>query len=432
MIMLKEARLINPATRTDDIRDILIAERKIIKIGCELELDAHLIARAKGERLEVIDCKGLVAAPGLIDVHVHFRDPGFTYKEDIKSGGQAAAAGGFTMVILMANTNPPIDSEESIIDINKKGRTAAVKVRTCACITKGMLGVELVDMKSLKESGAAGFTDDGRPILDEALAKEAMNVARGLKKVLSFHEEDPKFIKENGVNHGAVSEKMGIYGSDRQAEISMIQRDVKLARETGATINIQHISTAEGVELVRKAKKNGSRVWAEAAPHHFSLTEDAVLEYGTLAKMNPPLRTEADRQAIIEGLADKTIDIIATDHAPHSVEDKAKAFAEAPSGIIGLETALSLGIMNLVKPGYLSLSGLIEKMSVNPARLYNLEEANIKEDASADIIVFDPDKKWLYNKTFSKSSNSPWLNQELTGKVLMTVCAGVVEFREGI
>ena len=428
MLMLKNVRLIDPATKTDGIRDILIAEKKIIRIAPDLFLEADLIARAKGERLEKIDCSGLVAAPGLVDVHVHFRDPGYTYKEDILSGSRAAAAGGYTTVICMANTNPPIDSEEGIVHVLMSGRHAPIRVRTCATITKGMQGTELVDMKLLRECGAAGFTDDGKPILSEELSKEAMLLARKCKAPLSFHEEDPKYIKEAGINHGSVSEKLGIYGADRQAEISLIKRDIRLAGETGATISIQHISTKEGVELVRKAKKSGIHIWAEATPHHFSLTEDAVDEFGTLAKVNPPLRTNEDRLAIIEGLKDRTIDIIATDHAPHSVEEKAKPLLEAPSGMIGLETALSLAIMNLVKPGHLKLSQVIERMSYYPSKLYNIDAGILREDESADIVIFDPSKEWTYEKSRSKSQNSPWLGKRLTGKVIMTICAGSIEY----
>lgn len=432
MIILKNARFIDPASRTDEIRDILVSEGKIIKMGEDLGLDASMIASAKGERLKTIDCSGLVAAPGLVDVHVHLREPGFTYKEDIASASAAAAAGGFTSIIGMANTNPPIDSEEGIVYVLKQGKKSSIKVKTCATITKGMQGKELVDMKYLRECGAAGFTDDGKPILDAELAKEAMRIARGLKTVLSFHEEDPRYIKENGINHGAVSEQLGLYGSESKAEYSMIERDCKLARETGATINIQHISTKEGVEFVRKAKKLGAKVFAEAAPHHFALTQEDVLKYKTNAKMNPPLRTEQDRLAIIEGLKDGTIEIIATDHAPHSKEEKEREFDKAPSGIIGLETALSLGIMHLVEPGHLTLSQLIAKMSYHPAKLYNLDAGVLKEDASADIVVFDPEMEWEYKESKSKSSNTPWLGARLQGRVLLTICAGriVYDIRE--
>jgi dihydroorotase, multifunctional complex type len=428
MIMLKNVRLLDPCTRTDDIRDILISEGKIIKTGRELYLDATLMARANGERLKVYDCTGLCAAPGFVDVHVHLREPGFEYKEDIASGAMAAAKGGFTTIVAMANTKPPIDTPELIFEVLKKGRNTPINVLTCACITKGMKGEELAELNELREAGAIGFTDDGRPLLDGNLAREAMKYARNIKMPLSFHEEDPQFIKENGINHGYSSDKMHIFGSDRQAEISMVERDCKLARETGATISIQHISAKESVELVRKAKKAGARVFAEATPHHFSLTDKDVIKYGTLAKMNPPLREEEDRMAIIEGLKDGSIDIIATDHAPHSVEEKNKDFVNAPSGIIGLETSFSLGFMNLVKPGYLSLLDLVNKMSYQPARLYNMDRGVLREDEIADIVVFDINKEWKYDKSESKSCNSPWLGETLQGKIIYTICKGNVVY----
>lgn len=431
MLMLQNVRLIDPATRTNDIRDILIAERRFIKIGTELLLDAHLIAEAKGERLNVIDCTGLTACPGLVDTHVHFRDPGYTHKEDIESGSAAALAGGFTSVVCMANTKPPIDSEETILEVLKKGRKTGTHIHTVACVTRNMDGEALTDMKLLKECGAVGFSDDGRPILNEALAHEAMNIARGIKMPLSFHEEDPKYIRENGINHGPVAEAMGLTGSDRQAEIALVGRDCKLARETGATICIQHVSAKESVELIRRAKRNGAKVWAEATPHHFSLTEDAVSRFGTLAKINPPLRTEEDRQAIIEGLKDGTIEIIATDHAPHAKDEKDRPFQDAPSGMIGLETALSLGIMNLVKPGHLSLCQLIARMSYEPARLYNLDAGMVREDGTADLTLFDPEAEWAYLAPKSKATNTPWLGKRLQGKVLMTIAEGEVQYRTG-
>jgi dihydroorotase len=430
MLMLKPVRLLDPPTRTDDIRDIVISDRKVMKIGTDLELDARMMARAKGEVLNVIDCTGLCAAPGFVDGHVHFRDPGLTYKEDIQTGARAAAAGGFTSVVCMANTKPTVDSEETIVDVIRKGRQTPIHVYSCSAVTKGLKGEELVDMKLMKECGAVGFTDDGIPLMNEALAREAMLTARRLKLPLSFHEEDPQYITEPGINAGAMAQRMGLTGADRKAESVMVERDVRLARETGATVVIQHISAKESVELVRKGKRSGARVFAEATPHHFSLTEDAVSLYGSNAKMNPPLRTEEDRQAIIAGLKDGTIDVIATDHAPHAKDEKDRPFTQAPSGIIGLETSFSLGIMNLVEPGHLSLLKLISKMSTEPARLYALDAGTIREEGPADIVLFDTEKTWAYLAPQSKSTNSPWLGKSLKGKVLMTICEGNVAFEE--
>lgn len=430
MIMLKQARLIDPCTRTDGIRDILIAERRIIKIGDDLSSEADLIAKVKGEKLNIIDCSKYIVAPGLVDVHVHLREPGYEYKEDILTGAKCAAAGGFTTIVAMANTKPVVDNEDTVLHILKAGRKADIWVRTCGAVTKNLEGKELVDMKALKDSGCVGFTDDGRPIMNTKLLKDAMRTARTLKVPLSFHEEDPEYVKDSGINSGEAAAELGFEGADRKAEISMIARDVDMALETGATISIQHISTKEGVELVRAAKKKGARVFAEATPHHFSLTQDAVKEYGTLAKMNPPLREETDRLAIIEGIKDGTIDIIATDHAPHSEEEKNRDFKSAPSGIIGLETSLSLGIMNLVDAGHIDMTRLISVMSYEPARLYNLRAGAVKEDYVADVVVFDPNEEWIYENTFSKSKNSPFFNKKMKGKVKFTICNGIIRYED--
>lgn len=430
MLMLKEVRLIDPASRTDDIVDILLAERKVIKIGKELELDARLIARAKGETLRIFDCKGLCAAPGFVDGHVHFRDPGFTHKEDIITGAAAAAAGGYTSVVLMANTKPAVDNEETIVNIIRKGRTTPIHIYSASTITKGMQGQELVDMKLMKESGAVCYTDDGLPIMNTDLIREAMLTARRLKLPLAFHEEDPQYITDPGVNKGPAAERLGLTGADRMAEITLAERDIKLARETGAAVVIQHVSAKETVELIAKGKKSGARIYGEATPHHFSLTEDAVSLYGTCAKMNPPLRTEEDRQAIIRGLKEGVIDVIATDHAPHAKAEKDRPFREAPSGIIGLETAFSLGIMNLVEPGHLTLMQLIQRLSYEPAKLYQLDAGMIREEGPADIVLFDPARSWAYLAPQSRSTNSPWLGKSLRGKIVMTICAGNIAYED--
>ena len=376
----------------------------------------------------MLDGAGLTAAPGFVDVHVHFRDPGLTYKEDILTGAEAAAAGGYTTVICMANTKPVVDNPETLSFVLEKGRQTGVHVLSCACVTKDMAGKELTDMEGLREAGAAGFTDDGKPILDAELLKAAFAEAARLDVPVSLHEEDPALIADNGINRGEVSEKLGIGGSPAQAEVSMVERDCRLAEETGARVNIQHISTAGAVEAVRRSKQRGSHVTAEAAPHHFTLTEDAVLEYGTLAKMNPPLRTREDRLAVIEGLRDGTIDMIATDHAPHSAEEKALPLTEAPSGILGLETAFALGVTQLVKPGYLSLMELMKKMSLNPARLYRLPYEGVAVGAPADLVLFDEAEEWTVEGFHSRSSNSPFLGWKLSGRVHYTICGGNVVY----
>ncbi len=434
MLLIKNGRLISPADELDGYFDLLIAGPRdesagtIQKIAPRGTITPELFPEFSGQLLSarVINATGCLIFPGLVDVHVHFRDPGFTYKEDMETGARAAASGGVTSVVLMANTKPPVDNPETLSYVLDKGRQTGIRVYTCVNVTKGMKGEELVDVEALLKLGAVGMTDDGVPLLDETLARKAMELSASLQVPISFHEEDPGYIVNNGINHGAASAYYGIGGSDREAEISLVRRDLGIALATGAIINIQHISSRETVELIRKAKqqKGGERIHAEATPHHFTLTEQAAIEYGTMAKMNPPLREEADRMAIIEGIADGTIDIIATDHAPHSAEEKAKPITEAPSGIIGLETALSLASEILVKGGHMDYAQVIRAMSVNPAKLYGLPAGFIREGGPADLVLFDDRKTWTPESFLSKSQNSPFLGKTLTGKVRTTICRG--------
>ena len=421
MILIKGGRVIDPEEKKEWKADVALDGQNIAAIG-EIEDD--------GTYEQVIDAEGLVVAPGLVDVHVHFRDPGLTYKEDIQTGAKASAAGGFTTVVCMANTKPPVDNVETLQYVIAEGKKTGIHVLADATVSVGMKGEKLVDMDALRAAGAAGFTDDGIPLMDSALVKAAMEKAKELNVPLSFHEEDPHFIKNNGINHGKVSDQLGIYGSPALAEDSLAARDCMIALHTGAAVNIQHISSRYSVEAVRLAKKLGADVWAEVTPHHFTLTEDAVLTYGTLAKMNPPLRTEEDRQALIAALKDGTIDMIATDHAPHAAEEKAKPLTEAPSGITGIETSLALAITNLVKPGHLTLPELMEKMSLNPAKLYRLDCGRMAEGAPADLVIFDPDEEWVVEHFHSKASNSPFKGWKLTGKVKKTICDGRVVYED--
>lgn len=424
-IMIRNIRLINPVSRTDEMVDILLSKGEVTAVDIHAKSTIREI-----QADEVINGRGLIAAPGLVDVHVHFRDPGFTYKEDIHTGALAAAKGGYTSVVMMANTNPAIDNTQTLEYVLNKAKEEKINIYSVANVTKGLKGRELTDFETLKEAGAIGLSDDGIPITDEKLLKEAFTKAASLKLPVSLHEEDPKYIENNGINAGYVSEELKIGGSDRQAEISMVKRDIELALETGVTLNIQHISTKEGVELVRQAKKRGTNIHAEAAPHHFTLTEEAVLTYGSLAKMNPPLRTEEDRMAVIEGLKNGTIDMIATDHAPHSKEEKENPITKAPSGIIGLETALALGITNLVDKGYLTISELMERMSSGPSKLYGIKAGEIKIGSPADIVIFDPNEEWIVSDFESRSSNSPFVDWRLKGKVKYTICSGKVVYKD--
>ncbi len=437
MLLLKNGYMIDPASGTEGYRDILINTEsgrieQILPQGAGAQTQANSNGEFGNESVDVreeIDLCGQIVAPGLVDVHVHFRDPGFTYKEDIYTGAKAAVRGGFTSVVLMANTKPTVDTVETLHYVLGKGKETGIHVYSCANVTRGMKGQELTDMETLGANGAAGFTDDGIPLMDEKILREALRRAAKLKRPVSLHEENPALITNNGINAGKAAVHFGIVGSPREAEISMVERDLKIAVEEEADLSIQHISTREAVELVRQAKRQSSHIYAEAAPHHFTLNEEAVIRYGTLAKMNPPLREEEDRLAIIEGLRDGTIDMIATDHAPHSMEEKGRAITEAPSGIIGLETALSLGIRELVNKGYLTMMELLGKMSYAPARLYHLDTGYLAAGGPADLVIFDPDKVWTVDKFASKAANSPFVGERMPGVIAYTICEGKVVYR---
>ena len=420
-MIIKNGLLIDPVKEMTYVADLRIFDGKIAEIAENLEA-------CEGE--EIIDASGKCVAPGLIDGHVHFRDPGFTYKEDIHTGALSAAAGGFTTVICMANTKPVVDNVETLKYVLDTGKNEKINVLQAGAVSVGFKGEEMTNFEELLANGATGLTDDGIPLKDENFVRRAMEKAKELDVVLSFHEEDPAFITNNGVNRGKASEFFGIGGSPEEAEISLVKRDCELAKEIGAKINVQHISSGKAVDLVRQAKEAGAHVYAEATPHHFTLTEEACIKHGTLAKMNPPLRTEEDRLAIIKGLQDGTIDMIATDHAPHSAEEKAKPITDAPSGIIGLETSLALGITSLVKPGHLSLVELIKKMSLNPAEIYGLDKGTLNIGKDADLVIFDTEKCWTPENYYSKATNSPFTGAELTGEVMMTICGGEIAFKK--
>ncbi|MFR4582575.1 dihydroorotase [Clostridium cadaveris] len=421
MILIKNGRVVDPYTKRNEILDIIVEDEKIKSLGKFSEDDNYD---------EIIDAGGMIAAPGLIDVHVHFRTPGFSHKEDFATGAASAARGGFTTVVCMANTRPVIDSEDIYKEVQKQIEKLPINVVQAAAITKGLKGKEIVDMKALKGEGVLGFTDDGLPLMDEKVLFEAMKMAKELNVPLSFHEENPAFVNSPGVNQGKISEQLGLGGASSLAEEVMVARDCMIALKTGAKVNIQHISSGVTVDIIRMSKAQGADVWAEVTPHHFSLNEEAVLKYGTNAKMNPPLRTEEDRMKLIEGLKDNTIELIATDHAPHTEEEKNVSFGKAPSGIIGLETSLALGVTNLVKARHLTMMELIEKMTLNPAKLYNMPYGTLKEGARADIVLFNEDELWTVEDFSSKSKNSPFIGHELYGKVKYTICRGKVVYRD--
>ncbi len=420
MILIKDGRLVDPQSKTDEIRDIVIDEGRIKHIG-----KFH-----RSEEYEtIIEAKGCVVAPGLVDVHVHFRDPGFTYKEDMESGERAAFAGGFTTVVCRANTDPIVDSPEVVDYIMEKAAERKLHIYTTAAITKGFENKELTDMETLKAHGAVGFTNDAAAIMDERLMIAAMQEGQRLNVPISVHDQNLNLIGVLGLNEGAVSAQMGLNGSPNMAEDMLVARDCMLAVHTGCTVVIQHVSTEGSVEQLRLAQRMGAKVLAEVTPHHFSLTEKEVLRKGTNAKMDPPLRTSADRYAVLGGLRDGTISIIASDHAPHSREEKDCSFPEAATGIIGLETALPVGVTYLVKKGHLTMWKLIEKMSLNPAQLYNLDAGYIAEGARADIVIFNEEESYIVDGFQSKSANSPYLGERLYGKVKYTICNGEIVYQ---
>ncbi len=413
----------DPRTETQRKADLIISDGRVEKI-----LYDGGAMQEPGD--EVIDASGLIVSPGLVDVHVHFRDPGFTDKEDILTGAAAAAKGGYTSVVMMGNTDPKCDNPETLEYMQKKASETPIHIYVTCNATLGMKGKEISDIAGLHKAGAVGVTDDGLPITDHGILTQVFLKAAQCGIPVSLHEEDPSLISENGINRGKASTYYGIGGSPAEAEVSLIERDLVIANGTGVSVDIQHISTAGGVEAVREAKKRGLDVHAEATPHHFTLTEDAVIDHGTNAKMNPPLRTEADRQAVIKGLQDGTIDMIATDHAPHTNEEKSRPLTKAPSGIIGLETALGLGITELVEKGYLKMMDLIRLMSYGPSQVYHLDAGYIAEGGPADIILIDPKAEWTVEDDFaSKAHNTPFIGWRLKGKNMMTIASGRVIYK---
>lgn len=408
MLLIQNGRVLDPYTNTDEKQDVLIGDDGVI-----VRVAPHIDAPAG---CEVYNAAGLTVSPGFVDGHVHFRDPGQTQKEDVLTGAAAAAAGGYATVICMANTLPTCDTPEIIRYVTGKAKDCPVEVLQAGAVTKGLKGQELTDFAALKAAGAPCLTDDGINLTSAGLCRAAMEQAAALDILLSFHEEEPSLVPSPGVNYGsAAAQQFGVPGAMASAETAMIARDIALALDTGARVLFQHVSSAQSAALIRAGKKLGAKIYAEVTPHHLSLTEDDVPAHGTYARMNPPLRKEADRQALIDALADGTIDMIATDHAPHTAEEKAREFAKAPSGITGLETAFSVCNTWLVKSGRLTPMQLIEKMSKTPAEVYGLTGRAVTAGNFARLVLLDWDSEVIYKKYKSKSINTPYTGMPLTG-----------------
>lgn len=416
-LLLRNVRLIDPSQEVEETCDLLLEDGKVARRGL------HLSA----EGAEVIDGTGLVAAPGLVDMHVHLRDPGLTYKEDLYSGCRAAAAGGVTSLLAMPNTKPAMDSPETVRDLLERAQTADAAVYTAACVTKDLQGEERTDWKALKEAGAIALSDDGRPVVNTRRLLEALEQAPGLGLVVTAHCED-LYLAAGGLMHeGEVSRKLGVPGIPAAAEDCGTAREIAAAASLGAPIHICHVSTKGSVELIRDAKARGVRVTAETCPHYLLLTDQALESQDADYRMNPPLRTEEDRLALIEGLQDGTLDAIATDHAPHSPEEKADFF-KAPNGSIGMETSLAATLTAL--QGKMSLSEILEKMSVNPARILGIPGGTLREGGNADVVLFDPEKEWVVDpeRLHGKSKNTPFKGRKLKGKVVLTIFRGRVVY----
>ncbi len=378
-----------------------------------------------------VDLTGKIVIPGLIDPHVHFREPGQEHKETIETGCHAAAAGGFTSVVAMANTSPTVESVETLRLVLFKGRKTPIRFRSVASVTKGLQGLELTPMEELAQAGAAGFSDDGLSVVNPALMLEALERAASLGLPVSVHCEDPSLWGDRSVNRGDVSRSLGLRGVPAVAEELMIQRDIYLAETAGVPVHIQHVSSARGVALIAQAKERGVLVSAEATPHHLTLTDESVLSFGTQAKMSPPLRTSEDVECLRKALRDGVIDIVATDHAPHSADEKARGLGDAPNGVVGLETAVPVILTDLVHSGVLSLSDMVRAMSCAPARIFGIEGGTLRPGAPADLTVIDLDRRWTLDAGLfkSKGRNTPFHGKPVQGAVAMTVVGGRVVYR---
>ena len=421
-LLIRGGRVVDPANGVDRIADLWVDDGVIAGVGA-----------FSGEAATTVDAAGQVVAPGLVDMHVHLREPGQEWKEDIESGSRAAVAGGVTTMCCMPNTQPRLDHAGVVRQVIERAREVGLcRLHPIAAVSMNLDGKQLTEMRELRRAGAVAFSDDGVPIWHAGLMRKALEYAASFGFLIIQHAEEPQLTAGGCINEGWVSTQLGVTGMPAEGEDCMVARDIMLSHLTGGRYHVAHISSAHAVELVRRARAEGLAVSAEAAPHHFDLTEEALLEYNPDAKMNPPLRTEADRLAVIEGLRDGTISVIATDHAPHHPDDKRCGLSCAAFGIVGLETMLLIAL-KLVRDGVLPLSELIAKMSCNPARLLGLASGTLTPGAAADICLFDPDAEWVLDRDrlHSKSHNTPWHGQTLTGQVTGTWLAGKRVYERG-
>lgn len=411
--------MIDPSQQFDEICDVLIRDGKIAEVGKNIQVESG----------DVKDMTGLIVCPGLVDLHCHLREPGLERKETIATGTRAAAAGGFTTVLPMPNTSPVADSPASILYVRDRAKeVGVVHVYPIGAITKGSKGQELAEMSAMADAGAVAFSDDGRPVSSSRIMRLAMEYSLMTKLPLIAHEEDLALVDDGDMNEGATSTVLGLRGNPAAAEETMIARDIILTQLTGARLHVAHVSTAHGVQLIREAKADGLPITAEVTPHHLTLTEEAVCGYDTNTKVNPPLRTKADIDALIEGLKDGSIDCVATDHAPHTVEDKVVEYHYAANGISGFETALPVLWTELVQEGRLTAMELIDKMSTSAAKIMNLPAGTLAVGAAADVIAIDPDTILAVDKNefYSKGKNTPYHERLLSGWPVLTIVDGVV------
>jgi dihydroorotase len=428
LLVLRSGRVVDPSQNLDEIADVAILDGRIDRIGRIGEVGDT------DRAVEVLDCAGFVVSPGFIDVHCHLREPGREDVETIATGARAAAAGGFTAVCAMPNTDPVTDNQAAVGFVLQQGqRAAAARVYPIGAITLGQKGEALAEFGEMVGAGAVAVSDDGRPLVSAQLMRTALEYARTFGIPVADHCEEPTLASGSAMNEGIASARLGLKGAPSEAEEIMLVRDILLARRTGGHAHLCHLSTAGSVELLRWGKERGIRVTAEVCPHHLSLTEEAVIGYNTNAKMNPPLRAETDVAALRAALADGTIDVIATDHAPHHYDEKEREFADAPNGIVGLETALGVIVTWLVEPGVLDLPVLVERMAVAPARIFNLPGGTLRAGSVADVTVFDPKAQWTVDPTRfkSKGRNTPYAGRRLRGRVEYTLVDGQVVYRRG-